>query len=58
MAGKKPKPSMLGTGAAAKAGKKLEGREAQIDAYVKSATTGKKKNTTKKKNTAKKKKKK
>lgn len=49
MAGKKPKPSTLGTGGAAKAGKKLEGRKAQIDAYLKSVTTGKKKNTAKKK---------
>lgn len=39
----KPKPEMLGTGAAARAGKKIKSRRSRIDSYVDSAARGKKK---------------
>lgn len=41
MARKKPKPEYLGTGGAAKAGKKLQGRKSQLDEYERKALKGK-----------------
>lgn len=35
---KKPRPEMLGTGLAAKAGKKLQNRKRAVDSYVDSVT--------------------
>jgi len=37
----KPKPSDLGTGAAAKAARKLQGRQSQIEAALNAASGGK-----------------